>query len=48
MGHFSFNKPKGACPTCTGLGEVHQANLNRLVNAEVSICMGRWTAGTST
>ena len=23
MAHFSFNKPEGACPTCTGLGSVH-------------------------
>ena len=27
MAHFSFNKPEGACPTCTGLGSTHQANL---------------------
>src|SRR5881227_2477579 len=31
MAHFSFNKPDGACPTCTGLGTVHQANIQRLV-----------------
>lgn len=28
MAHFSFNKPAGACPTCTGLGTVHQANIS--------------------
>jgi len=37
MAHFSFNKPEGACPTCTGLGSVHQANLQRLVDEQKSI-----------
>jgi excinuclease ABC subunit A len=37
MAHFSFNKPAGACPTCTGLGSVHQANLKRLVDEQKSI-----------
>jgi excinuclease ABC subunit A len=37
MAHFSFNKPAGACPTCTGLGVVHQANLKRLVDEQKSI-----------
>ncbi len=37
MANFSFNKPAGACPTCTGLGTVHRANLKRLVNDEMSI-----------
>ena len=37
MGHFSFNKPEGACPTCTGLGVVQQANLPRLVDDDKSI-----------
>ena len=32
MANFSFNKPAGACPTCTGLGAVHQADLARLVD----------------
>ncbi len=40
MANFSFNKPAGACPTCTGLGTVHQANLERLVNEELSITGG--------
>ncbi len=40
MASFSFNKPAGACPTCTGLGTVHQANLARLVNEELSILDG--------
>lgn len=40
MGHFSFNKPEGACPTCTGLGTILQPNLKRLVNEELSITDG--------
>ncbi len=40
MANFSFNKPAGACPTCTGLGTVHQVNPNRLVNDELSILDG--------
>jgi len=40
MAHFSFNKPEGACPTCTGLGSVHQARLDRLVDEEKSILDG--------
>jgi len=37
MANFSFNKPAGACPTCTGLGVVRQAIVNRLVDEEKSI-----------
>jgi excinuclease ABC subunit A len=37
MEHFSFNKPEGACPTCTGLGTMHEANLDQLVDMERSI-----------
>lgn len=40
MAHFSFNKPEGACPTCTGLGEIHQADLTRLVDENKSILEG--------
>jgi excinuclease ABC subunit A len=40
MEHFSFNKPEGACPACTGLGTVHQANLQRLVDEGKSIMEG--------
>lgn len=40
MANFSFNKPEGACPTCTGLGTVHQANLQRLVDEGKSIPEG--------
>jgi excinuclease ABC subunit A len=37
MAHFSFNKPAGACSTCTGLGSLHQANLKRLVDEQKSL-----------
>ncbi len=40
MAHFSFNKPEGACPTCTGLGVSHQANISRLVDEQKSILDG--------
>ncbi|MBN1147858.1 MAG: excinuclease ABC subunit UvrA [Anaerolineales bacterium] len=43
MANFSFNKPAGACPTCTGLGVVNQVNLQRLVNEELSIAGGAIT-----
>ena len=43
MANFSFNKPAGACPTCTGLGVVHQANLDRLVDEQKSIPDGAVT-----
>ncbi len=37
MAHFSFNKPAGACATCTGLGVIHTANLDQVVDPERSI-----------
>ncbi len=37
MENFSFNKPAGACPTCTGLGIIQTANLSRLVDEQKSI-----------
>ncbi len=40
MANFSFNKPAGACATCTGLGTVQQANLKRLVNEDLSLEAG--------
>jgi excinuclease ABC subunit A len=40
MAYFSFNKPEGACPACTGLGTIHQANLQRLVDEQKSILEG--------
>jgi excinuclease ABC subunit A len=40
MAYFSFNKPAGACPTCTGLGVVLGANLEQLVDMKRSILDG--------
>lgn len=40
MGHFSFNKPAGACPTCTGLGVLKQVDLARLVDEQKSLLNG--------
>ena len=37
MANFSFNKPAGACPTCTGLGVVRQAIVSRLIDENKSI-----------
>lgn len=27
---FSFNSPKGACPTCNGLGEISEVDINKI------------------
>jgi excinuclease ABC subunit A len=43
MAHFSFNKPDGACPACTGLGTVQQANIKCLVDEQKSILEGAVT-----
>ncbi|WP_430613259.1 excinuclease ABC subunit UvrA [Flavobacterium sp. JP2137] len=39
--NFSFNSPKGACPTCNGLGSIHEINLKKIIPApELSIRNG--------
>ncbi|MFF8399401.1 excinuclease ABC subunit UvrA [Streptomyces sp. NPDC016172] len=40
MGSFSFNKPAGACPACTGLGEVIRPDIGRLVDDGKSVAQG--------
>ncbi|MBV7696899.1 hypothetical protein [Streptomyces sp. TRM70350] len=40
MGSFSFNKPAGACPGCTGLGEVFRADVRRLVDGSLGVAAG--------
>jgi len=40
MAFFSFNKPDGACPACTGLGTVYTANLSRILDEEKSLTEG--------
>ena len=45
MAHFSFNKPMGACPSCTGLGVINDANLDLLLDENLSVLEGgvvRW------
>ncbi|WP_425411636.1 excinuclease ABC subunit UvrA [Lacticigenium naphthae] len=37
---FSFNKPSGACPTCSGLGIAQEINLEKLIDWELSIDEG--------
>ena len=29
---FSFNSPKGACPTCSGLGELKEVSLEKIIS----------------
>ena len=40
MASFSFNKPAGACPACTGLGTVYSADLSRLLDEGKSLAGG--------
>lgn len=40
MGSFSFNKPAGACPECTGLGEVIRPDVRRLVDGGKPVAQG--------
>lgn len=38
---FSFNSPKGACPTCNGLGKINQIKIEKLIpNPKLSINKG--------
>lgn len=38
---FSFNSPKGMCPNCNGLGNVHQVNDKKIIpNPKLSIKAG--------
>lgn len=39
--NFSFNSPKGACPTCNGIGTLYKVNIEKLVpNKSKSIKSG--------
>jgi len=51
MAHLSFNKPEGACPTCTGLGTVSQVDLSQVLDETKSILEGGvlgWAEGFNT
>lgn len=37
MSHFSFNKPEGACETCSGLGNVATLRMEAVFNEEKSL-----------
>ncbi|HHV28102.1 excinuclease ABC subunit UvrA [Acetivibrio mesophilus] len=37
MSHFSFNRPDGACPECTGLGVTSTPNISMIINEDLSI-----------
>jgi excinuclease ABC subunit A len=41
MACFSFNKPDGACPTCTGLGTARQVDVTRLIEIGRASCRER-------
>ena len=40
MASFSFNKPAGACPACTGLGTIYRANLPLILDDQKSLTDG--------
>lgn len=40
MANFSFNKPAGACPTCTGLGVIRQVLPERYIHMDKSLAEG--------
>ncbi|MGG3283922.1 excinuclease ABC subunit UvrA [Paenibacillus solani] len=40
MSHFSFNKPEGACQTCSGLGHAVSIDEDAVFNQELSIREG--------
>ena len=40
MALFSFNKPAGACPACTGLGTVYTARLPLILDEDKSLAGG--------
>ena len=41
---FSFNSPKGMCPSCKGLGVQHKVNLKKLIpDKNLSIAQGGFT-----
>ena len=40
MAFFSFNKPAGACPACTGLGTIYTPNLPLILDEQKSLAEG--------
>lgn len=37
MSHFSFNKPEGACETCSGLGQTVSLNMDAVFQLDLSL-----------
>lgn len=40
MGMFSFNKPEGACSKCSGLGEITEIDISKVVDESLSLSEG--------
>lgn len=40
MSSFSFNKQEGACPVCKGIGSVHEPDVPKVINMDLSIREG--------
>ncbi|PYI49935.1 excinuclease ABC subunit UvrA [Paenibacillus flagellatus] len=40
MAHFSFNKPEGACPSCTGLGVATTVDIAAILDEDRSVADG--------
>jgi excinuclease ABC subunit A len=40
MAFFSFNKPAGACPVCTGLGTIYTADLPQILDEDKGLAEG--------
>ncbi len=44
---FSFNSPSGMCPTCNGMGEVKDFDVEKVINPELSIAEDCCQVGSS-
>lgn len=44
---FSFNSPSGMCPQCSGLGTVHEFDLDKIIDPELSIAQDCCSVGSS-
>ncbi|MEI8365174.1 MAG: excinuclease ABC subunit UvrA [Parachlamydiaceae bacterium] len=44
---FSFNSPSGMCPQCSGLGTVHEFDLEKIIDPNLSIAQDCCSVGSS-
>lgn len=44
---FSFNSPSGMCPRCHGMGNIHEFNLDMIIDPELSIAEDCCSVGSS-